>query len=67
MVEATSIGANNVKELFWIYDHYELFWAPGEFFMEKKNSVVVKCAKTGEGYEIENRDKVIVHPSCLGK
>jgi hypothetical protein len=66
MVEATLISTSK-KELFWIYDHDELYWAPGEFHSEKKSSVVVKCLKTGEGYEIENRDKVVVHPSCLGK
>lgn len=67
MVEATVQISSAQKELFWIYGHDELYWAPGEFHSEKKSSVIVKCLATGDGYEIENRDKILVHPSCLGK
>jgi hypothetical protein len=67
MVEATLITGTSQKELFWIYDHDDLYWAPGEFHSEKKSSVIVKCIKTGDGYEIDNKDRVVVHPSCLGK
>jgi hypothetical protein len=66
MVESTNLNSVK-KELFWIYDHDDLYWAPGELYSEKKSSVIVKCTKTGDGYEIENKDKLLVHPSCLGK
>ena len=66
MVEATLISTNK-NELFWIYDHKQLYWAPGEFHSENESSVVVKCLKTGEVYDIKDETKVVVHPTCLGK
>ena len=62
-------GNNKSDEMFWIQDDEEggLFWSPGRVVDVRSDCYVVECIISGEHYEIEKDDPLVVHPSCLGK
>ena len=53
--------------MYWIYDDEDLCWSPGEVVQMKGKEIVVKCIISGNAYEIEKDDALVVHPSCLSK
>jgi myosin heavy subunit len=53
------------KELFWIIEHDELCWAPGEKKEETKQGLIVQCLTDGEFYQVDKPTAITVHPSCL--
>ena len=69
MVETlnTQSAAGSSKEMYWIYDDEDLCWSPGEVVQMKGREIVVKCIISGNAYEIEKDDALVVHPSCLRK
>ena len=60
-----SLGASGEKELFWIIEHDELCWAPGEKKEENKNEIIVQCIEDGEYYSVDKPSAIQVHASCL--
>ena len=69
MVEAVVNGGDGTGEMYWIQDDEEdgLCWSPGTVVDVRDNSVVLECIVSGDHFEIEKQDRVVVHPSCLGK
>ena len=53
------------KELFWIVEHEELCWAPGEKVEENHKGFIVQCLKDGEHYLVDKPSAISVHQSCL--
>lgn len=66
MVETLNNAGGN-KEMYWIYDDEDLCWSPGEVVEMRGKEIVVKCTISGNAYEIEKDDAIVVHPSCLSK
>ena len=55
------------KEMYWIVDCEDLCWSPGVEVANREKCYVVKCILTGDHYEIEKKEAINIHPSCLGK
>jgi hypothetical protein len=56
-------------EMFWIQDDEEdgLCWSPGRVVETRDKTLVLECIVSGDHFEIEKGEQVVVHPSCLGK
>ena len=66
-IQSSSATGGGSKEMYWIYDDEDLCWSPGEVVQMKGKEIVVKCIISGNAYEIEKDDALVVHPSCLSK
>ena len=69
MVEPILHGHDASNDMYWIQDDEEdgLCWSPGKVIVIRASSFILECIVSGDHFEIEKDDGVVVHPSCLGK
>ena len=53
------------RQLYWIIEHDELCWAPGEKKEETKQDYIVQCLVDDEYYQVDKPTAMAVHESCL--
>jgi hypothetical protein len=66
MIDTLSASTSSkLKELYWIVEHEELCWAPGEIYSKTPQQIICKCTEDNEYYELDTVTATAVHPSCL--
>ena len=63
------IAVDNPDEMYWIQDDDDggLCWSPGRVVEVRPKSYVLECIVSGDHFEIDKDDPLVVHPTCLGK